>query len=151
MARVYSRKKGKSGSHKPIDRTPPSWIAYKPKEVKQLITKLAKAGNTSSKIGLILRDSYGIPDTKALVGESILAIMKEAKAAPALPEDLSALVHKHILLTKHIELNKKDEAAKRGLLITESKIHRLSKYYLREGILPEGWKFDRTKAKLLVQ
>ena len=39
----------------------------------------------------------------------------------------------------------------RGLQITESKINKLAKYYRREGVLPEDWKFDRKTAKLLIE
>ena len=151
MARIYSRKKGKSGSHKPLDKTPPAWVSYKAKEIKQLVTKLVKSGNSASKVGIILRDSYGVPNTKAIVGQSVLAVIRESNLQPKLPEDLSALINKHIRFSKHMEYNTKDMSTKRGLMITESKIHRLSKYYKKTGVLPEDWKFDRTKAKLLVQ
>ena len=49
-----------------------------------------------------------------------------------------------------MEKNKKDYVAKRGLQLTESKIKRLTKYYKRVGKLPENWKYDREKVKLLV-
>ena len=37
-----------------------------------------------------------------------------------------------------------------GLLLTESKIHRLVKYYKNTGRLPPEWKFDQSKAKLVI-
>ena len=55
-----------------------------------------------------------------------------------------------ILISKHLENNKKDVPAKRGLELTESKIHRLSKYYKKIGRIPKDWKYDRSKAKLLI-
>jgi len=67
MARMYSRRKGKSGSTKPTERKKKAWIKYSAKEVESLIEKLAKSGLTKSMIGLVLRDSYGIPEVKALV------------------------------------------------------------------------------------
>ena len=55
-----------------------------------------------------------------------------------------------MVLVKHLEKNKKDMVAKRGIQLTSSKIHRLAKYYKRKGILPQDWKYDREKAKLIV-
>ena len=41
----------------------PVWLKYNESEVKAIILKLADQGFTSEKIGLILRDQYGIPKT----------------------------------------------------------------------------------------
>ena len=60
MARLYSRKKGKSGSTKPVKKVKPLWLRYGEKEIEQLIIKLAKQGLTKSQIGLSLRDTYGV-------------------------------------------------------------------------------------------
>ena len=142
MARMHSRKKGKHGSKKPAKKTAPSWIRYKPKEVELLITKLAQEGKNTSQIGVILRDTYGIPSVYASCGKSISAILKEKKMAQEVPEDMISLFKKYAAITKHIEVNKHDETAARGMLLTESKINRLVKYYKRTGRLPESWKFD---------
>ena len=42
----------------------PVWLKYTEEEVKAIIQKLAGQGLTSEKIGLILRDQYGIPKVK---------------------------------------------------------------------------------------
>ena len=60
------------------------------------------------------------------------------------------LIKKEILIMKHFERNKKDMHAKRGLILTESKIHRLAKYYKRVGRIPSNWRYDRKQAELLV-
>src|SRR3990167_5561983 len=109
MARMHSRKKGKHGSKKPAKKTAPSWIRYKPKEVELLITKLAKEGKNTSQIGVILRDTYGIPSVYASCGKSISAILKEKKMAQEVPEDMISLFKKYAAITKHIEVNKHDE------------------------------------------
>lgn len=145
MARMHSRKKGKHGSKKPAKKTAPSWIRYKAKEVELLIAKLAKEGKTTSQIGILLRDTYGIPNVVALCGKSISAILKEKKLLQEVPEDLTALFKKYAAIRKHREANKHDETAARGLLLTESKIKRLIKYYKRTGRIPEAWKFDTEK------
>lgn len=151
MAKMYSRARGNAGSYKPVEKTVPSWLSYKPKEVEQLVLKLSKSGLTPSIIGLTLRDSYGIPDVKTVTKKPIVQILKENGSVSKLPEDVMALVKRHIQLAKHFEANKHDMPAKRGLQITESKIGRLTKYYVRIGRLPKGWKFDPSKAKLLLE
>lgn len=151
MARMYSRKKGKSKSTKPIKKELPSWLRYKPNEVELLVTKLAKDDISTSKIGLYLRDMYGIPDVKSITKKSISHILKEKKILSELPEDLTALIKKSVLIRKHLEANKKDMPAKRGLQLTESKISRLVNYYKRKGVLSDYWKYDSEKASLLVQ
>ena len=147
MARMHSRKKGKHGSKKPAKKTVPSWIRYKPKEIELLIAKLAKEGKNASQIGVLLRDVYGIPNVSALCGKSISAILKEKKLTSELPEDLTALFKKYAAVMKHIEANKHDETAARGLSLTESKINRLAKYYKRTGKILGSWKFDAERAR----
>ncbi len=151
MARMHSRKKGKSRSKKPARKVKPIWVGYTPKETEQLVLKLARAKKTTSEIGIILRDSYGIPNVKQVTNKSITKILKENKLAPELPYDMQALIKKSIAISKHRESNRKDMTAKRGMQLTESKILRLAKYYKRTKRLPQEWTFDSTKAKLLLE
>ena len=129
MAKRYSGSRGVAGSHKPVDKSVPSWVSYKPAEVEQLIVKLAKQEKGSSLIGIVLRDSYGIPSVKALLGKSIMQVIKEKKLAKKIPEDLIFLIKRNIAEMKHMELNKHDMVAHRGVQLTESKIKRLAIYY----------------------
>src|SRR6056297_3431357 len=129
MARMYSRKKGNAGSTKPSVPKAPSWVKYSAKEIELLVVKYAKEGKTASQIGLYLRDEYGIPDVKLLTKKSITKILEEKKLAKKLPEDLTALLKKVVAIKEHLINNKKDQPAKRGLQLTESKILRLVKYY----------------------
>lgn len=142
MARMHSRKRGKSGSKKPAKKVSPSWSRYGAKEVELLISKLAKEGKASSQIGMTLRDTYGIPSVLALCGKSISKILLEKKIVGEVPEDLAALFRKYAAILKHLDTNKHDETAHRGQILTESKINRLVKYYKRIGRLPQEWKFD---------
>lgn len=151
MSKMHSGARGKAGSLKPIERKAPSWLSYKPKEIEQLVLKLSKSGLSPSLVGLALRDSYGIPDVKSSVGKSITEILREHNAMTKLPEDMIALIKSHIDLTRHFQANKRDMPSKRGLQLTESKIGRLAKYYIVIGRLPQGWKFDPAKAKLLIE
>jgi len=151
MARMHSRVKGKSGSKKPLQPKKPFWQSKRPKEIELLIVKLAKEGNTASRIGAILRDSYGIPDVKVLLKKRISQVLKEKDLQKEIPEDLLALIRKTVKIRSHMEENKQDKTSKRGLQITESKIKRLVKYYKNSGRLAENWKFDPIKAKMFVE
>ena len=150
MARMHSRDKGNSGSTKPARKTVPSWTRYKGKEVELLVVKLGKDGKTPSQIGLILRDTYGIPDVKTLAKKKISKILEEKKLLPKLPEDLTELIRKIIGLRKHFEANKQDMSALRGIQLTESKIKRLAKYYKKTRKLPLDWKYDEKSIRLVV-
>ena len=150
MARMYSGKHGKSGSKKPIKKHKLTWIRYSNKEIEQIIVKLAKQGKSQSDIGMILRDTYGVPSVRDLLKKKLHKILEENKLLPKLPEDLSYLIKNEIKIIKHMDRNKKDMHAKRGLLLNESKINRLSKYYKRIGRLPQSWTYDRKQAEILV-
>lgn len=151
MARMYSGKKGKAGSTRPSKRTKLSWIRYKPNEIELLIAKMAKDGKTPSQIGLFLRDVYGIPNIKQVIGKSVTTILKEKNILSKIPEDLMALIKRSIALKKHLESNKHDMPAKRGLELTESKIRKLVKYYKKTKKLEKDWKYDPDKIRLLIE
>jgi len=115
------------------------------------LIKLGKEGVSSSLIGLILRDQYGIPDVKLITGKKITEILEDNDMKPKYPEDLLNLIRKAVRIRKHLEENKKDYHSKRGLELTESKIKRLVKYYRRTKKLPEDWRYDPEKAALIVR
>ena len=70
MGRLHSNGKGISASALPYSRTPPAWLKTTPEQVVDQICKLAKKGATPSQIGVVLRDSHGIAQTKIVTGES---------------------------------------------------------------------------------
>ncbi|MCX6695748.1 MAG: 30S ribosomal protein S15 [Candidatus Altiarchaeota archaeon] len=150
MARMHARKKGKSKSIKPFREEVPEWVAYTKDEVVELVLKLFKAGNSPSKVGLMLRDQYGIPDVHHLTGEKVTEILENNNSALNLPEDLHSLIKKAVKLRDHLGVHKKDIHNRRGLLLIESKIKRLVKYYIKSKKLPAGWRYDPESAKLLV-
>jgi len=151
VARIHARKRGKAGSKRPSRKTPPKWVRYKKNEIEKLVMKLAKEGNSTSMIGLILRDQFGVPSVEKITGKTISEIMKENNIYPKLPEDLFNLLKQAVNLRNHLEKDKKDYTSKRGLELLESKIRRLAKYYARKKIIPEDWRYSPEKAKLLVQ
>lgn len=148
---MHSRKKGKSSSKKPLKRGS-AWIKYKPQEVEELVIRLAKKGIQSNKIGLALRDQYGIPSVRDITKTKISGIMKKNDAyRKEVPEDLYNLIEKAVNLHAHMEDNKKDYTSYRGLEQTESKIRRLGKYYIKRKELPKDWKWNVGKAKLMIK
>lgn len=136
------QEKGKSHSTRPVSKRPPSWCKYQPEEVEALVIKLAREGHPPSRIGTILRDQYAIPLVKPLTGKTITQILKEAGLAPSIPEDLGNLLKKAARLSAHLEKHRKDLHNKRALQLVEAKIHKLARYYKREGILPPNWKYE---------
>ena len=129
----------------------PEWVEYSTEEIEELILKLTKEGNSTSKIGIILRDQYGIPDVKLITGQKITKILEKHDQGLEYPEDLMNLIRRAVNIRDHLEENPKDLHTRRGLRIIESKIRRSVKYYTREGVLPEGWRYDPRSAALLVK
>ncbi len=151
MARIYSGKKGKSASHRPPYKSVPKWLKHKKEDVETLVVDLAKQKHTSAMIGTILRDSHGIPDATVITKKPIAQIMRDNKLYPELPEDLMFLLRKSVQLRKHMLSSKKDKHSQRGLENLESKIRRLSKYYVRTGKLPKTWRYNPEQARLIVE
>jgi len=143
------KEKGTSHQIRPVTKRPPSWCRYTPEEVEALVIRLGKEGHPPSKIGAILRDQHGIPLTKPITGRTVSQILKEANLAPSLPEDFETLLRKAARLRVHLEKNKKDLGNKRALQVIEAKIHKLSKYYKRKGVLPPDWKYEAKAASFL--
>lgn len=148
MGRMYSRKKGKSESKRPPKSVSLNWVPMKKEEVEELVVKLGKRGIPPSQIGMILRDEHGIPLVKRITGKKITEILEEHGIAPKIPEDLMALINKAYRIRKHLEEHRKDFHAKRGLILTESKIWRLTKYYKRIGKIPQDWHYSPEIAEL---
>ena len=150
MARMHSRKKGRAGSRRPARLEKPVWVEYSAEEVENLVVKLARKGYSASMIGVVLRDSYGVPLVKIVTGKPISQILKDNEIETPLPEELSNLVKKALTIRKHLESNHKDLEAKKGLNRTESKIYRLIKYYKKKKKLPVDFKYDPEKIRTLV-
>jgi small subunit ribosomal protein S15 len=139
------QEKGKSHATRPVSKRPPNWCKYQPEEVEALVVKLAREGNSPSRIGTILRDQHAVPLAKPITGKRVMKILKENQLAPSLPEDLASLLKKAESLSLHLEKNRTDLYNKRALQLIEAKIHKLSRYYRHKDILPATWKY---KAKI---
>lgn len=150
MARMHSRRKGISGSTRPFRTDAPSWVSLTEDEMADIVLKLHNQGKSTAMIGLILRDSYGIPDVKKVYGKSLTAILKDNGVTINLPEDIENLMRKAITVNEHIKLNRKDVHNKRNFHLIEAKIRRLERYYKATGVLPSSWSYSIANAKLLV-
>ena len=53
-------------------------------------------------------------------------------------------------MRKHLERNRKDKDGKFRLILIESRIHRLSRYYRAKGIVPPTFKYESATASALV-
>jgi len=146
---MYARKRGKSGSKKPL--VPAQWVEHSKEEVERLVVKLVKDGLTTAQTGAMLRDSYGVPSVRTVTGKTILKILKEQGAYPEMPEDLLNLLKKSVKLHEHMKIFKKDNTSKHGLELLESKIRRLAKYYVSTRKLPADWRYNAERTKLIIQ
>ena len=150
MGRVYGPGKGISGSAIPYTRVVPSWLKLSSDECIEHIGKLAKKGLTPSQIGVVLRDSHGVPQVRFLTGNKILRILKSRGMAPEIPEDLYHLIKKAVSMRSHLDKNRKDIDTKYRLILVESRIHRLARYYKKKRQLPTTWKYESKTAAALV-
>ncbi len=147
---MHSKGKGISQSAIPYNRNPPSWLAVETEEVNDLIFKMARKGVPPSKIGVILRDQHGVGQIKNVTGNKIVRILRGNGLAPEIPEDLYMMIKRAVAIRKHIERNRRDKDAKFRLILVESRIHRLSRYYRSTKKLAPTFKYEAATANQLV-
>jgi len=116
--------------------------------VEALVQKLAREGNSRSYIGVILRDRFGVPLVKSITGKTIAEILRSTEQTEKIPEDLNVLFKKADGMRRHLQKNRKDYVNKRSLVMIESKIHRLVKYYRDRGRLPPEWEYKHVAASV---
>ena len=105
----------------------PVWLKYTEKEVEDIILNIVKNQPelTSEKIGLILRDTYGIPKTK-IYGIKISEVLK--KAGQYQDPTLINLEKKTEKIESHLEKNKQDKRAMREKARVFSQLRKIKKY-----------------------
>lgn len=107
----------------------PTWLKISQEEVENIIVDLAKQGTSTEKIGLILRDNYGIPTMK-VYGKKISQVLKEKGiTAKSSLENTQENVEK---LKKHFAKNKQDKKAKYALIKKTATSIKLKKYKERK-------------------
>lgn len=78
--------------------------------------------------------------TFILVNWLLVGVIDASGLAPEIPEDLYHLIKKAVAIRKHLERNRKDKDSKFRLILVESRIHRLARYYKKTKKLPPVWK-----------
>ena len=151
MARMHARRSGKSGSVHPPIKVSPKWVEVSGKEIEKIIMDLAKQDKSMSEIGIILRDQYGVPSVKTVLGKSVKQILSENKLLGEYPEDLMNLMRKAVRLRRHLSQNTKDVHNSHALNNVEAKIKRLVRYYRATGVLPDKWVYKPEQAALIVK
>ena len=133
MARMHTRRRGSSGSDRPVADDPPEWSDVDPEEIENRVVELAEQGHDPSQIGMKLRDEgvkvVPIPNIKLATDKKVTTILEEHDADNELPEDLRNLMERAVRLRRHVDDNGQDMQNKRALQNTESKIRRLVNYY----------------------
>ena len=148
LARIHSHRHGKSHQTRPPSKGLPGWVKSSPEEVRSVILKLAKDGVPQSRIGLALRDDYGVPLAKQVLGKSIGKVLSEGKASSKLPHDLQDLIERAQRVQKHLKTHGGDRKNVHSLELVEAKIYRLTKYYKETGKLPNDFKYTTVVAQL---
>ena len=128
----------------------PEWSDVSKEELEKTIMKLHDTGMSPSRIGLTLRDQYGVPNVKLVIGNSITGFLRDNNALADIPEGLTNLMRKALHVRKHIKANKKDVHNKRALQLTENKIRRMVKYYHDSGRLAPDWTYSPETAEILI-
>jgi small subunit ribosomal protein S15 len=151
---MHTRRRGSSGSDKPVADDPPEWSDVDAEDIEARVVELAEQGYEPSQIGLKLRDEgvkgTPVPDVKLATGKKVSEILEENDAAPELPEDLRNLMERAVGLRRHMEENPQDKQNKRALQNTESKIRRLVSYY-RGDKLDEDFTYNYDVAVSLLE
>lgn len=141
MAKLYARRRGKAKSKRLYRTAQPTFVRLTPQEIENLIIDLARKGEPPAMIGIILRDQYGIPSVRQVLGKKLSQVLKEHDLLPEIPEDLMNLIRKALNIRKHLMQHKKDMRAKRSLQLIESKINRLIDYYKSKRRLPPEFSY----------
>jgi len=103
----------------------PVWLKYTEEEVREIILKLAEKGLTSEKIGLVLRDQYGIPKTK-IYNIKIGQVLKEKNKFT--DPSLLNLQKRTDRISGHVNKNKQDKKAGRSLILVKAKLKKVKDY-----------------------
>lgn len=150
MARMHARRRGVSGSVRPYRTKAPAWSNTDTEQIETLIIDLKKQGVSNAQIGIILRDKHAVPSVKLATGKSIGQIVEENGIVTEIPEDLRNLIIKALGMRKHLSINKRDLHNKRQLMLTESKVRRLVRYYVKTGKLSKDWVYKPETAEILL-
>lgn len=80
----------------------------------------------------------------------MVLFMSNLGVAPQIPEDLYCLIKRAVNIRNHLTKYRKDTDAKYRLILVESRIHRLGRYYKRHQRLPNKWRYNAKTASAMV-
>ena len=149
MARLHTRKHGKSKSRKPApaDVRSDADVA----KVEKAILDYSKQGISGAMIGQKVKEKHGAGYLKPLLGMRLNQFLAGKGVQKSIPDDLMALMRKAVGMHKHLGANHRDVYGRIRLIRVEAKIWRLSKYYRGSGKLPVDWKYDPKQAALIIK
>jgi small subunit ribosomal protein S15 len=153
MARMHSKKHGKSKSRKPVlePGAMPEGLTLGKEQIVEIISSYSKQGLSPAAIGEKLKKEHNVPYIKQAMGKRLSVILKENGQGSEIPPDLMDLMKKAVRINQHMAKNKQDMHNRTNLRRAESKIWRLSKYYIGTGVLPSTWRYDPQQAALLIK
>jgi small subunit ribosomal protein S15 len=149
LARLHTRKHGKSKSRKPAQ-ADVRLDADKAK-VEKAILEYSKEGLSAAAIGQRIKEKHDAGYLKPLLGKRLNQFLMEKGTKKTIPDDMMALMRKAVGMHKHLDANKRDVYGRLRLARVEAKIWRLSKYYRESGKLPVDWKYDPAQAALMIK
>ena len=103
----------------------PTWVKISQEDLKKVISELIKK-NPPTRVGMILRDQYGIPTTR-IFGKKLKEYLKELGEDQN--EDLENAVKKVTKIKEHLKSNVTDNKAKHKLQKAQSRLNILKKYF----------------------
>lgn len=118
-------KKQENKSEKPV------WLKYTAEEVKGIILKLGNKGMTAEKIGLALRDQYGIPRVK-LYDLKIRKVLQEKDKYQ--DPDVHNLKKRLDKVIEHYKKNKGDKKAEHTLISTRAQLKKREEYLTKKAL-----------------
>ena len=103
----------------------PAWLKMKEPELKKTIAELSER-HSPSKVGMILRDQYGVPTTR-IYGKKLKAYLKELGIEKN--EDLENAEKKVEKIKEHLKNNVTDRKAKHKLQKAQARLNITRNYF----------------------
>ena len=107
----------------------PVWLKMSETELKKTIKELVKENHQPAKIGLILRDQYGVPSTR-LYGKKLSNYLKEAGVDSDI--ELKNAEKKLERMKEHLKKNITDKKSKHKLQKAQSRVNILKRYFSKK-------------------
>jgi small subunit ribosomal protein S15 len=110
-------------------KTKTPWLKLSEEEIKKIIAELMQKEQQPAKIGIILRDQYGVPTTK-VYGKKLLKIMKELGYNVQI--ELKNKEKKVERMKEHLKENITDKKTKHKLQKAQSNLNIVRKYWKKK-------------------